>query len=79
MQELAQERSPPAMKAGGKTRLEATAYKAAPPLSATEVVRLMVSIDTETITGLHDQALLGVMMHCLVRAGAVPALRGLRL
>jgi hypothetical protein len=46
-----------------------TGQRRPPLLSPTEVRRLLCSIDKTTATGLHDLALLGVMIHCFVRAG----------
>ncbi len=47
----------------------------APLLTRAETSRLLESIDTATILGLRDRAILGVMVYAFARVGAVVALR----
>ena len=79
MQEAVQDAAPPVERAGeGRKPLAPVgdvAEKRPKVLSPSEVRRLLCSIDTTSATGLHDLALLGVMIHCFVRAGTVPGLR----
>lgn len=79
MQEVAQDASSPVERAGEERKppaaVGAVAGKRPTVLSPAEVRRLLCSIDTTTATGLHDLAMLAVMIYCFVRPGAVPDLR----
>ena len=46
-----------------------------PVLSEEKARRLMESIDTSTVVGLRDRALIGVMTYAFARIGAVVAMR----
>ena len=46
-----------------------------PVLSAPEARHLLDSIDTTTLAGLRDRALIGVMVYTFARVGAVTAMR----
>ncbi|RIK66090.1 MAG: integrase [Planctomycetota bacterium] len=46
-----------------------------PVLTADQARKLLDSIDTETIVGLRDRALIGVMVYSFARVGAVVAMR----
>lgn len=47
-----------------------------PVLTADQARKLLDSIDTTTIVGLRDRALIGVMVYSFARVGAVAAMRG---
>jgi len=47
-----------------------------PQLLTEEDVRVLLGrIETATTSGLHDRAMLGVVLYCIVRPGAVVGLR----
>lgn len=73
-----EERLPVALAGGGTKPLPRTGKPGSRPLrvlSAAEVRRLLCCIETDAEEGLRDLAMLGLMIYCFVRAGALPALR----